>query len=171
MRRVSSLPGGPVLLPQGIFDGHDGVAAGEVVPIADQLFAGKGTALLGQSVPFGGFPAGGRGIQGDHELLARLVAAKADGLQNPLDGLLVAGKVGGEPALIPYGSGFAPAAQQIPPGCGRPRSSSAGRPGNWGAHRDNHEFLDVQVVGGVQPAVDDVEQGNRQGALITTAQN
>ena len=97
------------------------------------------------------------------------VAGLLDGLEEDLHALLVA-QVGGEAALVAQPGGQAPVLEEVlehvvalggPP-------QSLGERGR--AHRHEHELLDVEGVGGVGPAVEDVEHGQGQHAGVGPAQ-
>ena len=103
-----------------------------------------------------------RRVEGDGDLFAGRVAGLLDGFDQHADGVFVGRQVGREPTLVADGRRQPPLVQQAlehvvglrPPlqrlGVGR------------GAHRHEHELLQVDVVVGVHAAVDDVHHRDRQ---------
>ena len=141
--------------------------------MGDQLAGGELGAGLGQLVEalaLGALPLGGRGIHGQHEVLAGHVTDLFDGGQNGLNGLLVAGQVGGKAALIAHG-GSQPLGLQD----GSQRMEDLRAPAQsflegGRAHGHDHELLRIHGVGGVCAAVQNVHHGHGQAVAVHTAQ-
>ena len=105
----------------------------------------------------------GRAVEADRDLLAGGVAGLLDGFEQQLDRRLVARHAGGEAALVADGRGDAAFAQDLLErmehlGAVAHRFAERGRP-----DRQDHEFLDVEVVVGMLAAVDHVD--HRHGHL------
>ena len=168
------LPALPVLFIQAVLDGDDGVLLNQALPVSDQLAGGVLGAGLGQLVvalALGGvLPLGGSGVQSDHEVSAGLVASLLDSGQDGLDGLLIAGQVGSEAALITNGGGQALALQD---GLQSMEDLSAHTQSLFeggSADRHNHELLGIDGVGSVSAAVQNVHHGDGQTVAVHAAQ-
>ena len=96
------LPVGPIALGAAVFDAHDRIFAAELDVKVDQLIAGDGLAgaLLEGVSAVAVVELGRRDIQGEEDLLARLVAGVLDGLEDGLDGRLGALELRGKPAFV-----------------------------------------------------------------------
>jgi hypothetical protein len=127
------------------------------------------TFWLGQQVGAVHLDHSDSGVHGDHEVLARLVPGGGDGLHDELQGVLVALEVGGEAALVAHGGGAALGGddlfQAVEDLGAHPQALAEG----GGSHRHDHELLNVHVVGGVGPAVEDIHHGHRQGLGVDAA--
>ena len=167
------LPAFPVLFIQAIFNGDDGVLFHQLLPVCDELTGGELGAGLGQLVEalaLGALPLGGSGIHGQHEVPAGLITGLLDGGQNGLDGLLVAGQVGGKAALVAHAAAQAGLVQHALEGVvdlGAP-TQALGK--TRGAHRHDHELLEVNVIVGMHAAVEDVHHGRGQQMGVDAAQ-
>ena len=166
------LPAFPVLLIQTVLDGVDGVLLNQLFPVLDQLLACKDLAALGQPVLalLAALPLAGGRVHRQHKVLAGDIPSLLDGLQNILDSLLVAGKVGRKTALI-ADRGSQPLAleQRLQ------RVEHLGAPaqalleaGRTGGH--DHKLLHVHGVGRVRAAVQNVHHRHRQLVAGHTAQ-
>ena len=107
-------------------------------------------------------------IEGDEDVLARLVPGLVDGLDDHLQRFLVGFQVGGEPALVADGRAVFLPLQDRSSACGRPRPRCAAPREAWSSHRHDHELLEVDAVVGVRPAVDDVDASARAASTAPT---
>jgi len=108
-------------------------------------------------------------VERQEDILAGAVACFFDGFEDDLDGLLVGPQVGGEATLVAHGRAVAfrleyllQVMEDLHADPERLGEASA-------ADRCDHEFLQVQVVVGVAPAVDDVHEGHRERPGIRAA--
>jgi hypothetical protein len=137
---------------------HSSTISSEAALVAGQLVA----AVLEEL-------ARGR-VHGQGDLRARLEAGLADGLDQELQGGLVAGQVGREPALVADGGGQAAAVQDALEGVVDLGAHAQPLAEGGSAERDDHELLEVHVVVGVGTAVEDVHQRHRQDVRRRAAQ-
>ncbi len=122
----------------------------------------ENAVLAGQVVPAVAVELAGSGVDGDGDLVARGPPGRLDGLDQHPHGLLVGGQVRGEAALVADGRRQTPLVQhRLQPviGLGAPLQRLGER---GGPDRDDHELLQVDVVVGVSPAVDDVHHRHRK---------
>ena len=169
-----ALPAFPVLLVQAVLDGGDGVLLHQGRPVGDQLVGGEVTAALGlmiEALALGALPLGSGGVHGQHEVPARLVAGGTDGLQDQLDGILVAAQaVGSKAALVAHGGHVLHVLDQL-----LQRLEHLGAPtqalGEAGsAHGHHHELLGIHGGVSVCAAVEDVHHGHGQTVGVHAAQ-
>ena len=158
------LPALPVFLVEAVLDGVDGILLDQLLPVLDQLLTGKDLAALGQLILalFAAFPLAGGSIHGQHKIPAGQVAGLLDSLEDILNGLLVAGKVGCKAALVTHGGGQTLGFQQRLQGVehlGAPAQTLL-EAGRTGGH--DHELLHVHGVGRMRAAVQDVHHGHGQ---------
>ena len=141
--------------------------------MCDQLTGsvlGAGLGQLIETLALGAFPLGGSGIHGQHEVLAGLITGLFDGGQNGLDGLLVAGQVGGKAALVAHGGGQAPGLQDGSQSVEHLGAPAQGFLEAGCTHGHDHKLLRVHGVGSVCAAVQDVHHGHRQAVAVHAAQ-
>ena len=100
-RSVSSFQVRPVVFGQAVFDGQNGIACAEAGVVIHHLGARQGPALAFQDVIPVVVELGGRRVHAEHDLLARLVARRFDGLDDHLQRRLVRRQVRREAALVP----------------------------------------------------------------------
>ena len=139
----------------------------QVFPHVDHLIAGHDGAALGQVIlaVFLVEPVGDSGVHGDHEVLAGLVAGLLDTGDQSLEGVLVAGQVGRVAALVAHAGGRHDLLQGMEDlGAHAQRFLEVGS-----ADGHDHELLDVDGVGGVSAAVEDVHHRHGQGLGIDAA--
>ena len=115
-------------------------------------------------------PFGGSGVHGDHEIPAGFVASLLHSLQNGFDGLVIAGQVGGEAALITNGSCQTTALQDGSQGVEDFSAPAQGFLEGKSTYGHDHEFLGVHGVGGMSTTVQDVHHGHRQAIAGNAAQ-
>ena len=165
-------PAFPVVLAHAVLQGDDGVVVHELLPHIDHLLAGHGLFGLGQVIAAGLLvvPLGGGGVNGDHKVLAGLVAGLFDGPDDDLQSVLVLLQVGGVAALVAHtGGGGAVFLQHGLQGVEHLGAAAQGlAPGGCG-HGHDHELLDVHVVGGMGAAVEDIHHGHGQGLGVGAA--
>ena len=162
------LPAFPVLLVEAVLDGVDRIFLDQPLPVLDQFLTGKDLTALGQLVLalLAALPLAGGGIHSQDEVLAGHVTGLLDGGQNGLedilDGLLVAGQIRRKAAFVTDGGSQALALQQCLQGVehlGAP-AQALFEAGGTGGH--DHEFLHIHGVGRVCAAVQNVHHGHRQ---------
>ena len=163
------LPAFPVILSQAVFDGDDRVLVDPVLPEFDHLLAGQLFAFLAQHVHLAVFVVelGGRRVERDSNLLARLVAGLLDGFQDHFHGLGVGLQCGGVTALIADQGRVAAALEHALQRVIDFRAPAQAFREGFGAKGHHHEFLRVgRLPGGVRAAVEDVHHGYGQGVGI-----
>ena len=150
-------PALPVVLGHAVLDRQDGVLVDQFLVEVDHL----GRALLG--VGFGLEIIGAvlvelvrRGVDAEADLLAGLVARPLDGGEDEGEGLSVGLEVGGEPALVADGGLVALLLQNGLEVMEDLAAHADGLGDAAGAHGQDHALLEVEVVVGVGPAVEDV---------------
>ena len=153
-------PALPVLLPQGVFDGEDGVLVHQVFPVFDHILRGELLPPLGQAVPVPLHPLAAGGVQG--QLYLAPIACLFNGGQHRLNGSFIAGKVRSKTALVPHAGRQALGLQLGAQGVGDFRAPAQPLPKTGGFHRDDHKLLDVDIVPCVGAAVEDVHHGPGQ---------
>ena len=163
------LPTFPILLGQSILNGEDGILFDQLGIVVDHLFGTQFT-VFGLELIFtlAVELAGGR-IQGQPHVFAWLVASGFDGFEDQGQGLFIGAQIGREPAFIAHGRIQAFALKyffQCMKGFGAHLNGLADRFGTKGNY---HKFLNIQVVGGMCAAIDDVHHGNRQHPGIDAA--
>ena len=108
-------------------------------------------------------------VEGERDLLARLVAGGGDRLEDHLDAFLVRLDVGREAALVADRRGVAllleRALERVEGLGARAQRVREARE----AVRDDHELLEVDLVVGMGAAVQDVHEGHRQRARVDAA--
>ena len=165
-------PSAPVLLGHAVLDGDDGIGVDELLPVIDHLSARILNALALELVHAGlGVVELGRGrVHGVHEVDAGLKASLLDGLGDVLERLGIGLKVGGKAALVAHAAAQAGLVQHALEGVvdlGAP-TQALGKA--RGAHRHDHELLEVDVIVGMHTAVEDVHHGRGQQVGIDAAQ-
>ena len=166
------LPAGPVVFRQTVLDTDDRVLCTPVRPEVDQLAAVEFAALDRQAVAAARLVVelAGRGIEGDPDVLAGAATGRLDGLQDDLDGTLVAAQGRRETALVADRDGEAAVVEdraQPVVDLDAPAQALGERAGAGG---HDHELLEVGRAGRVLAAVQDVEHRHRQGARIVAAE-
>ena len=125
-------------------------------------------ALAGQVVEPVLVELGGRHIEPQVDVAAGLEPGLVDGLEDDLDGRLVGGQVGGEAALVAHRGGHALGRQHGLQGMEDLGPVAHRLAQGLGPHRQDHELLEVDAVGGMGPAVDDVHHRHRQAVVAVT---
>ncbi len=154
----------PIVLGQAVLDGDDGVLLHPILVESHHLLTAELAALFFEDVSPVVVDLAGGGIEGDVDILTRLVARSLDGLQDDLHGFLVGTQAGSEAALVAHAGVVALALQyllQAVVNLSAPAQSlgEAGRAGG----RD-HELLQVGGIGGVLAPVEDVHQRHGKSA-------
>ena len=165
-------PAVPVLLGHAVLDGDDGIGVDELLPVIDHLGARILNALALELVHAGlGVVELGRGrVHGVHEVDAGLKAGLLHGLGDVLERLGIGLKVGGKAALVAHAAAQAGLVQHALEGVvylGAP-TQALGK--TRGAHRHDHELLEVNVIVGMHAAVEDVHHGRGQQMGVDAAQ-
>ena len=151
-------PAVPVLLGHAVLDGDDGIGVDELLPVIDHLGTRVLHALALELIHtgLGVVELGGRRVHGVHEVDAGLKASLLDGLGDVLERLGIGLKVGGKAALVAHAAAQAGLVQHALEGVvdlGAP-TQALGKA--RGAHRHDHELLEVDVVVGMHAAVEDI---------------
>ena len=153
------LPAIPVVFGQAVFDRNDREFLHQLLELAHHLGAGVAAAIEGITAVLEEFGAGH--VQGQGDLFAGLVARFADRFHQDFAGFHIA-QIRREAAFIAHGGAHALVAEQFlecvehlgaHPQCFAEARSAVG---------DQHEFLEVQAVGGMGATVDHVHQRHRQ---------
>ena len=165
-------PAVPVLLGHAVLDGDDGIGVDELLPVIDHLGTRVLNTLALELVHSGlGVVELGRGrIHGVHEVDAGLKAGLLHGLGDVLERLGVSLEVGRKAALVAHAAAQAGLVQHALEGVvdlGAP-AQALGKA--RGAHRHDHELLEVDVVVGVHAAVEDVHHRRGQQVGVDAAQ-
>ena len=151
-------PAVPVLLCHAVLDGDDGIGVDKLLPVIDHLSARILNALALELVHagLGVVELGGRRIHGVHEVNAGLKASLLDGLGDVLERLGIGLEVGRKAALVAHAAAQAGLVQHTLEGVvdlGAP-TQALGKA--RGAHRHDHELLEVDVIIGMHAAVENV---------------
>ena len=169
---VEDLPAFPVFFVEAVFDGVDRILVDELLPVPDEFFGGEGLSALGELVfaNFVGLPFGRGGIHREDEILAGFEAGEFNGFEDALDGFFVAGQVGGETTFVADGGGESLALEE-----GLEGVEDFGAPAEafteaFGTSGHDHEFLNVNGIGRVGAAVENVHHGDGQTVGIGTAE-
>ena len=165
------LPAVPVLLGHAVLDGDDRILLDQRGPVVHHLGAGQLATLALQLVlaGFGVIELGGSRVHGEHDVVAGLVASRLASLHDVLQRLFVGGEVGGETALVADAAAQAGLVQNLLQGVvdlGAPAQRLGER---LGAHRHDHELLEVDVVVGMHAAVEDVHHRRGQDMAVHAA--
>src|SRR5690606_5583512 len=154
---------GPVGLVHAVFDGDDRIALGQAGQVVGETGGVEHLAFTGQVVLAVLVELGGSAVQGQGHVGAQGVAGVLHGLGDGGQGILVGSQVRGEAAFVTHGGVQATGLQhglQVVEDLG---AHAQGIGEGLGAHRLDHEFLDVDVVVGMLAAVDDVHHRHRHG--------
>ena len=165
-------PAVPVLLGHAVLNGDDGIGVDELLPVINHLGTRVLHALALELVHAGlGVVELGRGrVHGVHEVDAGLKAGLLHGLGDVLERLGIGLKVGGKAALVAHAAAQAGLVQHALEGVvdlGAP-TQALGKA--RGAHRHDHELLEVDVVVGMHAAVENVHHGRGQQVSVDAAQ-
>ncbi|MDT4834564.1 hypothetical protein FQZ97_682050 [compost metagenome] len=161
------LPAFPIVFGHAVFDGDDRVlVAPGSQQVGEFLRGQRNAAFTGQRVLAVAVELGAGAVQAQGDLRARLVAGFGNGLQDQLDGGFMAGHVGRETALVAHCRGHALAVDQLLEHVEDFGAPAQGFTEAARAHRQDHQFLEVERVVGVRAAVDDVHHrhGHAHGA-------
>ena len=159
------LPAFPVILGHAVLEGDDRVLLHEVGIHVDHLLAGHDDAALRQMIAavLGVEPLGAGTVDGNHEIVIRLVAGQLDGLDERLERVLVAVEVRRIAALVAHAGGRDDLLEHV-----EHFRAHAQRLGEaLGADGHDHELLNIDVAaGGVRAAVEHVHHRHRKGLGI-----
>ena len=165
-------PALPVGLGHAVLQRYDGIGVCKLLPHIHQLLLGHLLAGLGLDiallllVP----PLGGGGVDGDHKVLTGLEAGLLNGGHDDLQGVLILLQVGGVAALVAHaGGGGAVLLEDALQGVEDLGAHLEGLFEAAGAHRHNHELLDLNIVGGMGAAVENVHHGHGQSLGVDAA--
>ena len=153
-------PALPVVFGQAVLNRDDRVAAHQLGELVDHFGAGVAAAAEGVAAILVKLRAGH--IEGQGDLVAGAVARLLDRLDQQFASGVVAGQIRRKSALIAHGGGEALGGEQALEGVEHLGAHAQGFTEAAGAVGHKHEFLEIQVVGGVGAAVDHVHQRHRQ---------
>lgn len=166
------LPAVPVFLVQRVFQGDDWIFRDELRPVVDEFRGGVFGLGFRQNVLafLLAFPLAGGGVNGQREVFARLIARLFDGFHDVVEGFFRALEVRREAAFVADGGGELVLLEQR-----GQRMVDLGAPLEalreaLCADRHDHEFLHVDVVGGMGAAVQDVHHRHGQDARLRAAE-
>ena len=163
-------PAVPVLLGHAVLDRHDRVPIDQIGVVGHHLRRAQRAVLAAQHVGAVPEELGRRRIEGDGHLLPRREPGRPDGLHQQLARLLVGSEVGREAPLVADRGGQAPVVEDLLQGVvglGAPAQALAER---GRADRHDHELLQVDVVVGVRPTVEDVHHRHGQHVGVDPAE-
>ena len=158
------LPSLPIVLGHAVLDGDDGVGVRELGEIVDLFGDGARLAFAGIDIGAVLEEFARRRVERERDVRAGLEAGAFDRLDGVIERRLGRRQVGREAALVADVGVEARLLQQ-----GFERMESLRAPAHrllqgGRAERHDHEFLEVDGVVGVDPAVDDVHHRHRQNA-------
>ena len=160
----------PVAFGHAVFDGDQGVLAGELGQPLGHFGIVEGLVLTLQHVLAVLIEFGSGGVDGQGHFAAGDVAGFFDGLDDVAESFVVVLQVGGKAAFVAHAGHVAVLFQQLLQHMEDLGPHAQGITEALGAQGHDHEFLDVQVVGGVGAAVDDVHHGRGQHLGVDAAQ-
>ena len=163
------VPAVPVVLGHAVLDRHDRVAVDQAGPELHHLAGAEHLVLAGQVVGAVAVQLAGRRVEGDGDLLPRREAGGLDRLDQDRHGVLVAGQVRREAALVTHGRRQATVVQQAAQRVVRLGAPAQGLREARRADRHHHELLQVDRVVGVHPAVHHVHHRHRQHVGVRSA--
>ena len=160
-----TLPPRPVALRQAVLDAEDGVLGAPVRQQVDHAVGVELATLALQVVDTVLVKLGAGHVQTQIDVAAQLEAGLVDGGDDGLHRRLVGAEVRGEAALVAHRRGQAALMQHRLEGMEdlgavAHRLAQAG-----GAHRQDHEFLEVDAVVRVLAAIDDVHHRDGQPVM------
>ena len=164
-------PAVPVLLGHAVFDRQDRVAVDEVHPVVDHLGRRQSATLTGEHVGAVVPQLAGRRVEREGDLFTGHAPGPLDRLEEQGHGVLVGRQVGRETALVAHGRGQTALGQHRPQGVVRLGAPAQRFRERSGAHRHDHELLEVDGVLGVRAAVEHVEHGDGQHVGVDAAES
>ena len=99
-------------------------------------------------------------VQGQDHVCPGAVARLFHGRHDQVQGGLMGGQIRGEAAFVAHARGQLPGGQDLFQGLEHLRRHPQGLLKGGAAHRHDHKLLNIQVVAGMGPAVDDVQHGH-----------
>ncbi len=105
---------------------------------------------------------GGRHIQGDKYLFAGRIASLGDGFHDQIECFLIATQVGGKSTFIAHGRIEFSRAQHFLQMMENLDAGPEGIAETVEAERHDHEFLDINGIVSMLPAIDDIHHRRRQ---------
>ena len=134
-------------------------------PAVDELTGLQAPPLAGELIAAVTAELGCRGIEGDEEIPAGLVAAALDGVDQQPHGVLVSVELGGEPTLVALSGAQAAFVKDVLEGVKRLGSPAEALRKARGAGRHHHELLEVDLRLRMPAPVEDVHHRNRHPEL------
>ena len=160
-RRSVRMPSRPVVLGHAVLDADDRVVAHQGGEAGRRSRRAEHLAFAGEVVVAVAVELRGGAVERQADLAAGLVAGLLDRLEDQLERLAGAGRLGrSRPRRRPRSAGPACRAARAAHGRSRPGAQRLAKA--LEAARHDHAFLDVEAVVGVRAAVDDVHQRGRQ---------
>src|SRR5450830_375065 len=156
------LPAVPVAFGHAVFDADDGVLVAPGGQDVGPLFSRQHQAFAFEVVLAVLVELAGGAVQAQGDLFAGHETRLVDGFQDQLDGGLMAGHAGGKAAFVAHGGAHALVVDDLLEGVEHLGTVAHGFTEGGGAHRDDHQLLQIEVVVGVRATVDDVHHRHRQ---------
>ena len=130
---------------------------------------GTGITATTKGIAAIGVKLGARDVERQRNLIPWLVSSFLDGLDQDLSGFLIA-EIRSEAAFIAHGGAHATFAEQVFQGVEH-LSAHPQRLSEVGcAVRNEHELLEIQVVGGMGASIDHIHQRHRQQRCHRTSE-
>ena len=163
-------PAFPVTFGHTVFDGDDRIMVNPFGHLGDPFVSGKFQALTLLVVNAVFIEFAGSAVQTDKNLLSRCVAGRLDGVDNEFDSSFMAVNIRSETSFVTDSSRHAVSIHNLfqsmkDLGAAAKRFAESRQTG-----RDNHEFLDVEVVVGMSAAVHNVHHRNGQRKAVDAAE-
>ena len=155
------LPTFPVVFGEAVLDGDHGVLIDPAGPAVDELTGLQAAPLAGELIAAVTVELGCRGIEGDEDIPAGLVAAALDGVDQQPHGVLVGIELGGEPTLVALPGAQAAFVKDVLEGVNRLGSPAEALRKAGGTGRHHHELLEVDLRLRMPAPVENVHHRNR----------
>ena len=162
-------PAGGVVLGHAVLDGDDRIGPRQRRQVVDLLLGAQAPVLSGIDVAGGPMKFAGGRIQAQRDVLAGPESGLSDRRHQEVQRFLGRAQIGREAALVAHVDRMAGAFQGVLErmehfGAHAHRLGEAGR-----AHRQHHEFLEIQRIVGMGAAVEHVDHGHRHDAGLAAA--
>ena len=165
------LPGLPVVFSKAVFNGENRIALHPVFPECDHVRrAFLGSVGLKEHI-FSLLEKRGAGwIKGQDHIFARLVSGFLDRCKDHFNSLVVGFQIRSESSFIAHGRRQSLVFQHSRQGMKNFHTDSKGLLEGFSAYRHDHELLEVHIVCGVKPSIEDIHHGHGEAACIDAAQ-
>jgi len=160
----------PILFAQAVLNGQDRILGRKFTQPVDHFGRGEGLVFAGQHIAAIAEKLGGGRVYAQSHFVAGLITGFLNGLDQVAESLFVILQVGGETAFVAHAGGMAVRMQNGFQGMKDLGPDAQGIAECLGAHRQDHEFLDVQTVVRMGAAVDHVHERHGQHLGVDAAQ-